>query len=242
MDIFAKLHSAAPDWLSLKPVGDCGVLAVCGAEISTAVNARVAALTAAVRGAALPGIGECVPAFASVLVYYDPLRTDYAAVAGALTKLARHCGSTAGTSGRVVEIPVCYGGEYGEDLPFVAAHAGLSHQEVVAVHSGRDYPIYMLGFLPGFPYLGGMDSRLFCPRLETPRTRIPAGSVGIGGEQTGIYPIVSPGGWRLIGRTPLRLFDPTGKTKPPYQAGDRIRFVPIDPARYRALAAEQGVE
>ena len=146
---------------------------------------------------------------------------------------------TAAGEGRLVTIPVCYGGDFGPDLPFVAQHAGLTEEEVIALHAGREYQIYMLGFLPGFPYLGGLDERLFTPRLGTPRTAIPAGAVGIGGEQTGIYPIASPGGWQLIGRTPLKLFDPASGTLP-YAAGDRIRFTPITAAEFVALAAKEG--
>ena len=143
-------------------------------------------------------------------------------------------------AGRLVEVPVCYGGDYGPDLAFVAQHAGLTEQQVIDIHCGRDYRIFMLGFLPGFPYLGGMDERIVCPRLQTPRTKIPAGAVGIGGKQTGIYPLASPGGWQLIGRTPLRLFDSAGGGKLPYAAGDRIRFVPISPEKFETIQKEQG--
>ena len=121
----------------------------------------------------------------------------------------------------------------------MAKHAGLTEAEVIALHTGREYRIYMLGFLPGFPYLGGLDERLFTPRLNTPRTAIPAGAVGIGGEQTGIHPIASPGGWQLIGRTPCKLFDPESGALP-YMAGDRIKFEPITAAEFAALAAKEG--
>ena len=165
---------------------------------------------------------------------------DYDTVAAALQKLATSPGAAnTAETGRLVTIPVCYGGAFGPDLPFVAKHAGLTEQEVIALHAGRDYRIYMLGFLPGFPYLGGLDERLFTSRLPTPRTAIPAGAVGIGGEQTGIYPIASPGGWQLIGRTPLKLFDPAAG-RLPYAAGDRIRFTPITQAEFDALAQKEG--
>ena len=169
---------------------------------------------------------ETIPAYASLLVKYDPFLTDYAALCDRLRALEKRLSASVVQTGKIVEIPVCYGGVYGEDLPFVAKHAGLSEKEVVALHSGQPYRIYMLGFLPGFPYLGGLNERLHTPRLSTPRTKIPAGSVGIGGKQTGIYPMESPGGWQLIGRTPLTLFAPGEPL--PYAAGDRIRFVPID--------------
>lgn len=174
------------------------------------------------------------------MVTYDPLLTDYETLAAALQRLAAapDDGGAAG-EGRLVTIPVCYGGAFGPDLPFVAEHAGLTETEVIRLHAGREYRIYMLGFLPGFPYLGGLDERLFTPRLASPRTAIPAGSVGIGGEQTGVYPIASPGGWQLIGRTPLKLFDPSAG-RLPYAAGDRIRFCPITQDEFDAIAQKEG--
>ena len=223
--------------IDIRPIGACGALAVLGSRISETTGAGVAALEQAIQRAHLPGVTETVPAFASLLVRYDPLRTDYDGVSAALRSLAAEITAGSAQTGRTVDIPVCYGGAYGEDLPDVARHAGLTEEEVIRLHSGRTYRIYMLGFLPGFPYLGGLDERLFTPRLPTPRTRIPAGSVGIGGEQTGIYPMESPGGWRLIGRTPLCLFAP-GR-KPPYAAGDSIRFVPIDAREFERIAARE---
>lgn len=223
--------------IDIRPEGACGVLCVLGSDISETTGARVAALDRAVRGARPSGVTETVPAFASLLVRYDPLRADYDAVSAAIRRLAGTIREGSAATGRTVDIPVCYGGAYGEDLPFVARHAGLTEAEVVRLHSERPYRIYMLGFLPGFPYLGGLSERLFTPRLQTPRTRIPAGSVGIGGQQTGIYPMESPGGWQLIGRTPLRLFAP-GRDLP-YAAGDMIRFVPIDEREFAAIAARK---
>ena len=223
--------------IDIRPVGACGVLAVLGSQISEENGARVAALEQAVRRAHIAGVTETVPAFASLLVRYDPLRADYDGVSGALRTLAGELTAEGAQAGRTVDVPVCYGGTYGEDLPAVARHAGLSEEEVIRLHSGRTYRIYMLGFLPGFPYLGGLDERLFTPRLPSPRTRIPAGSVGIGGEQTGIYPMESPGGWQLIGRTPLCLFAPGREL--PYAAGDSIRFVPIDAREFERLAARE---
>ena len=187
------------------PVGDCGVLAVCGDAIDEAVNARVMALDRAGQDARLPGVTETVPTYAALLVCYDPLQTDPDTLTPALQRLAGELtrAQNPAAAGRLVEVPVCYGGAYGPDL-------------------------------------AGLDERLCCPRLQTPRTRIPAGSVGIGGEQTGIYPLDSPGGWQLIGRTPLRLFTPASGGQLPYAAGDRIRFVPITPEQFRAIEARQG--
>ena len=227
--------------IQFTPVGDSGVLAVCGSEISEQVNAQVMALDAAVQAAQLPGVVETVPTYAALLVTLDPLQTDADTLIPALRRLWDALPPVSSTAaGRLVEVPVCYGGDYGHDLAFVAQHAGLPEQQVIDIHCGRDYRIFMLGFLPGFPYLGGMDERIVCPRLQTPRTKIPAGAVGIGGKQTGIYPLASPGGWQLIGRTPLRLFDPAGGGKLPYAAGDRIRFVPISPEKFETIQKEQG--
>ena len=225
---------------TVHPVGDSALLAVFEQRLAPEIGAAVAARNARLLAAAIPGVGETVPAFASLMVTYDPLVTDYDTVAAAVLKLsaAADSGSTAET-GKLVTIPVCYGGEFGPDLPFVAQHAGLTEAEVIALHAGRDYRIYMLGFLPGFPYLGGLDERLFTPRLDTPRTAIPAGAVGIGGEQTGISPIASPGGWQLIGRTPHKLFDPAAGALP-YAAGDRIRFQPITREEFEAIAKKEG--
>ena len=217
--------------MELRPVGVGGVLAVLGNAIRSETGAQVAALREAVEHAHICGLEETVPAYASLLVKYDPFLTDCDALCGTLRALERQISASTVTEGKIVEIPVCYGGAYGEDLPFVARHAGMTEREVVALHSGQPYRIYMLGFLPGFPYLGGLDERLHTPRLSTPRTRIPAGSVGIGGKQTGVYPMESPGGWQLIGRTPLTLFAP-GE---PYAAGDRIRFVPIDEGEFERI-------
>jgi inhibitor of KinA len=225
--------------MEVKPVGESAVLVQFENEISEQVNARVISLAARLQKKPPRGFLEAAPAYASVLVRFDPFRTDGRRLARALTKLTAEKTQEV-CAGKTVEIPVCYGGEYGPDLGFVAEHAGLSAAEVVKLHSGRDYRIYMLGFLPGFPYLGGLDERLHTPRLSSPRTKIPAGSVGIGGRQTGVYPIVSPGGWQLIGRTPLRLFQPENAAGLPYAAGDSIRFVPIDEDTFYRMKREAG--
>lgn len=225
----------------MKAVGDQAVLIKLGDSISETVSRRVMALDGALRKAGLKehGILETVPAYHSLLIRYNPLVTDYSSLLGLTQALAKQDIQASESRGRRVEIPVCYGGAYGEDLAYVAQHAGLSEQEVVELHCGMDYRIYMLGFLPGFPYLGGLDERIFTPRLPKPRVRIPAGSVGIGGEQTGIYPLESPGGWRLIGRTPLRLFEPLKGGELPYMAGDCIRFIPIGEEEFRDIAGRQ---
>lgn len=228
------------EMFTLAPVGDCGVLAVFEQRIDPGISAQVAALNRAALSAGVEGILETVPAYASLLVYYDPLVLDYVEAAAVVQQAGASALAADAGDGRLVEIPVCYGGEYGPDLAYVAEHAGLSADEVVSIHTSHPYRIYMLGFLPGFPYLGGLDTRLHTPRLDTPRTEIPAGSVGIGGAQTGIYPIASPGGWQLIGRTPLRLFNPQGDGQLPYAAGDQIQFRAVTPTEYREIARQEG--
>ncbi|MFU0826738.1 MAG: Sensor histidine kinase inhibitor, KipI family [Lachnoclostridium sp.] len=221
--------------LRILPAGDLSVVAEFGNEISTACNEKVRLLNQNLKKKKIKGIVEMVPTFRSLLIYYDPLVISYEKLCKYIRSASKTKGNIKNDSRRIIEIPVCYGGQYGEDLAFVAEYAGMSKEEVIRIHSGRDYRIYMLGFLPGFPYLGGMDSRLTTPRLPNPRTLIPAGSVGIGGEQTGIYPVASPGGWRLIGRTPLKLYDSEREKTTLYQAGDYIRFRPVDEEEYHRI-------
>lgn len=214
------------------PCGDSAVTVEFGSVIDESLNAAVHAFAAAAEN--LPAIQEVVPTYRSATVHYDPAELSYPQLLEKLAPLAASAGA-ARAEGPVVEIPVLYGGAYGPDLPEVAAHCGITPQQVVELHSAPDYRIYMLGFTPGFPYLGGMDPRLATPRRQEPRVRIPAGSVGIAGAQTGVYPIQSPGGWQLIGRTPLRLFDPARERPILLEAGQRIRFVPITQEEYDRL-------
>lgn len=221
--------------LSLRPAGDSALLVSfdTGGQIDLDTNLRAHALAAALETAnqndPMPGMGEAVPGYATLLVHYDPLLTGYAEVEARV----RACLVNDAVSlrePRRVEIPVVYGGEDGPDLDFVAQHSGLSVEEVVHIHASREYPVFLMGFTPGFPYLGGMDPAIAAPRLPAPRSRVPAGSVGIAGEQTGVYPLESPGGWRIIGRTPLRLFDPLRAEPFLLAPGDLVRFVPIEQA------------
>ena len=217
------------------PCGECALTVQLGHAIQESVADAVRAFAAGLEAAALPGIRELVPTYCTVMVHYDPAVWGFEELSEKLTALAESLETAAAGDSVLVEIPVLYGGEAGPDLEFVASHNGLTPEEVIRRHAEPDYLVYMLGFTPGFPYLGGMDESIAAPRLKTPRVRIPAGSVGIAGSQTGVYPIDSPGGWQLIGRTPLRLFDMEGENKFLLKAGQRVRFVPIDEAEFRRL-------
>ncbi len=218
--------------MKIFPLGDRALVIEVGSVISPEVHATVTALGQRLRDSELSYL-EAVPAFTTLTVHYDP--RDYAGGSEApFVKLRSlieaefsELESVPAVTPRLVEIPVVYGGAAGPDLDFVASHTGLAREEIVALHSGTDYLVYMIGFAPGFPYLGGLDPRLVTPRRSDPRSRVPAGSVGIGGAQTGVYPLETPGGWQLIGRTDLRLFDPGRETPALLRAGDRVRFIPV---------------
>lgn len=207
--------------------GDTALVVELGDEISPDINRRVRNLTAALEKAGLPGVYDYLPAYRSVLVYYDPAATTLVELKKGIEKLDRGAGDQDLGNAKVVQLPTLYGGEHGPDIEFVAENAGISTDEVVAIHSSTDYLVYMMGFSPGFAYLGGLSEKLVTPRLSSPRTEIPAGSVGIAETQTGVYPIASPGGWQLIGRTPVRLFDPLREPPVLVSAGDYVRFTPI---------------
>jgi KipI family sensor histidine kinase inhibitor len=212
----------------LQPCGDSALLITLAETIDPAVNVRVHALAARLRGAQLPGLEEAVPAYGTVLVHYDAARLDYPAVEAVVRAAAEAAEAQAAAPARPVVIPVTYGGAAGPDLEFVARHAGLAPADVVRRHTARAYRVYLMGFTPGFPYLGELDERLAVPRLETPRLRVPAGSVGLAGRQTGIYPLESPGGWRLIGRTAVTLFDPAAPEPFRLAPGDWVRFEAVE--------------
>jgi KipI family sensor histidine kinase inhibitor len=225
--------------MKIKPAGDTALMVTLGSEISPETNARVAGLARLLEQEPIAGVKETVSAYAALLVLYDPAVIAYDVLAGKLNALEpRIKGKGAGGTRRIFVFPVCYGGGYGEDIGFVAEHAGISTDELIQRHTSPDYLIYMLGFLPGFVYLGGLDPLLAAPRMTTPRVKIPAGSVGIAGTQTGMYPLDSPGGWRLIGATPVRLYDPAREPAILYHAGDYIRFEAVDDAAYRDIAAQ----
>lgn len=222
------------------PAGERAVQVVLGDRVDPLVNARVHALAQVLRQKPLHGVTEVSCAFCTVYIAFDPAVVAYPWLRLRLWRRLhslRAVGRTAGRM-RVLHVPVCYGGAHGPDLWAVAAHAGLDAGEVIRRHIAPLYTIYMLGFLPGFAYLGGLDEALHTPRLATPRTQIPAGAVGIGGGQTGIYPVASPGGWQLIGSTPLRPYDPARTPPVLYGAGDGIRFHAVDESTYDMLCAQ----
>lgn len=221
------------------PCGDQAVTVEWGSTIDEHINRQVHAFARKVEALSHPAITEVVPTYRSATVHYRPEVFSYEELNQLLAPLAQGSAEEAEEL-PVVEIPVCYGGEYGPDLLEVAQHCSLTPEEVIARHTAPTYRIYMLGFTPGFPYLGGMDPSIAAPRRKEPRIHIPAGSVGIAGEQTGVYPIVSPGGWQLIGRTPLRLFDPQKEQPILLSAGAGIRFVPIDEETFRKMEEKEG--
>ncbi len=215
--------------------GECAVTVEFSRDMDPHAGTAAVMLAGALRGQNVDGICEIIPTYRSVTVCFDPLAISYKVIKKWISRCMRHHTATAGKRIRRFYIPVCYGGQYGIDLDYIAQRTGLAPREVVRRHISREYPINMIGFLPGFPYLSGMDPTIAVPRLENPREKIPAGSVGIGGEQTGVYPISSPGGWRLIGRTPVRLYDPGRTPSVLYEAGDWIRFYAVSEQEYRKI-------
>ena len=209
------------------PAGDAALLVELGNEISEAVNSRVRALDATVSRAAIPGVIETIPAYCSLLVQYDPLEINYAQLEQLLAELAANSASAPAVEMPIKEVPTIYGGDYGPDLSDVAAAHNLAPEDVIAIHSGTVYTVYMLGFSPGFAYMGNVPDSIATPRLAAPRTRVPAGSVAIAAQQTGVYPQSTPGGWRILGRTNLTLFDPLRDPACFFQPGDRVRFVAV---------------
>ena len=214
------------------PAGDSALIVEFEERIDPGVNARTIACADAIQAAAIEGVRDVVPTYRSVAVYFDPLHTNGEALTACLEREAARPPSAASAARPAVRLPVCYGGDLGPDLPAVAAFAGVSEPEVVRLHAAASYRVFMLGFVPGFAYLGIVDQRIAMPRHATPRVRVSSGSVGIAGVQTGIYSAETPGGWQLIGRTPVKPFDPVREQPFLLKAGDAVEFYAIDRAEY----------
>ena len=223
---------------TISPVGDCAISIDFGQVIDPKINRHIRQTIERIQELKLDRITELVPTYCALLIQYDAMLYSYSDICNLMEPLLEPSATDdANERVTVIEIPTVYGGEFGPDLGFVASHNNLSEDEVVSIHSGTDYLVYMLGFIPGFTYLGGMDPRIATPRLSSPRTLIPAGSVGIAGEQTGTYPSDSPGGWQIIGRTPVTMYDMSKEQAALLSAGDYVRYVPIDEVEYNRIKA-----
>lgn len=223
------------------PMGDRALVIEFGDRLDAELSARIAAAAYHLRASPPPGVLDIVPSYTTLALHYDPAvigagTTPYEALIEQIEAWLRSQTDAEPPARRLVEIPVCYGCGLGEDLDVVASQHGLTPEEVSAIHSGTEYRVYMLGFVPGFAYLGTVDARIATRRRDTPRPHVPSGSVAIGGDQTGVYPLQTPGGWHLIGRTPLRMFTPEAETPCLLATGDTVRFVPISRAEFDSLS------
>lgn len=221
--------------VTLRPAGDAAWFIELENRLDEAVNERAIAIGRAVSASRLPGVRDVVTGYRSVAVHVDPLLADAVSIEGELQRLASEASVGAAEAAGIVRVPVCYGGEFGPDLAEVAAFAGCAAETVVELHASRVYRVYMVGFVPGFPYMGTVDPRIAMPRRESPRLRVPELSVGIAGAQTGIYPTSTPGGWRLIGRAAVRPFDASRTPPALFEPGTRVQFVSIDAAELARL-------
>lgn len=213
--------------LRIVAAGDAALVVELPARIDPVINARLVALADAVRSQCGSSVKDAVVGYCTLTIYFDPFCVDPQWLEGEVRGIVSDADTTAQSEGRRLEVPVCYGGELGPDLEDVAERIGATGEEVVALHASREYRVYVVGFVPGFAYMGTVDERLALPRRASPRTRVPAGSVAIAAGQTGIYPMETPGGWHILGRTPLRPFDPRRPQPVLFRPGDLVRFVPI---------------
>ena len=218
--------------------GDSALNMEFGNEISEEINKKIRAVTTLIEAEKISGINEVVPTYRSLMIHYNPLIIQYEELINTLKGMEDNINNIELPSPEIIEVPVLYGARYGLDIENVAKHNNLTVEDVIKIHTSGEYLIYMLGFTPGFPYLGGMDKRIATPRLQSPRTKIPAGSVGIAGEQTGIYPVQSPGGWQLIGSTPIDIFNPGRENPILLKSGNYIVFKSIDEEEYIKIKEE----
>jgi len=232
----------------LFPLGDQGIMIELGTDISEMTHQKVQVLSFYLQHHPIEWMIEYIPSFTTVSIFYHAMKIErltlgrispYYYVCEQLTKILSSIELNQTLTSRIIEIPVCYGGEYGPDIELVAELNHLTPEEVIQIHSSGDYLVYMIGFAPGFPYLGGMSERIAAPRRKTPRLQIPARSVGIAGSQTGIYPLETPGGWQVIGRTPVSLFRPDEDPPTLLKAGDRIKFTSISSEEYKEREAKE---
>ena len=215
--------------------GDKALVIEFGDSIEEKINSQIISLTLVMKKENILGIIETIPTYRSLMVIYEPMIIELDDLINKVKSLILKMDEMKLSDAKVIQIPTIYGGEYGPDIEFVAKHNMISIDEVIKIHTSVEYLIYMIGFTPGFPYLGGMNDKIAAPRLQTPRNEIPIGSVGIAGTQTGIYPIQSPGGWQLIGRTPVKLYDSSRKEPVLLNAGDYIKFVQINEEEYKSI-------
>lgn len=215
--------------------GDRGLIIEFGDKIEEAINYKIRSMLLAISTSDTIGIIEMVPTYRSIMVIYDPMIIRFDELIDKICSLEGRLDKMSMLQSKTIEIPTVYGGEYGPDINFVAEYNKITTEEVIKIHTSAEYLIYMIGFTPGFPYLGGMPEKIAVPRHKIPRTKIPAGSVGIAGSQTGIYPIESPGGWQLIGRTPVKLYDPYRDEPVLLCSVDHIRFIAIDEKNYQRI-------
>ena len=238
----------------ISPLGDSALVITFGDSIQYDIHKQIKTCKDSIELNPFPGFIECVPAFTNLTIFYNPLEvvaavkkkekkefvSPFKVVSSILQSKLENEQTEKELDHRTVSIPVCYGGEYGPDLEYVARHHNLTPEEVTSIHSEGEYLAYMIGFAPGFPFLGGLSEKIATPRRSSPRTSIPAGSVGIAGMQTGVYPISTPGGWQLIGQTPIKLFLPEQNPPSLLQAGDIVKFEPISKEEYQELQAKEG--
>lgn len=238
----------------ISPLGDSALVITFGDSIQYDIHKQIKTCKDSIELNPFPGFIECVPAFTNLTIFYNPLEvvaavkkkekkefvSPFEVVSSILQSKLENEQTEKELDDRTVSIPVCYGGEYGPDLEYVARHHNLTPEEVISIHSEGEYLAYMIGFAPGFPFLGGLSEKIATPRRPSPRTSIPAGSVGIAGMQTGVYPISTPGGWQLIGQTPIKLFLPEQNPPSLLQAGDIVKFEPISKEEYQELLAKEG--
>ncbi len=235
---------------TIKPLGETALLIIFGSEINPQINKKSQKLAMYIDGHPFSGFLDYVISYTSVAVYYDPFsvkkhtsnrkkNTAFIIVSDIVKKYIDAAAKLSADISRTMEIPVCYGGEYGPDIEYVAKYNNLSIDEVISIHSQPDYLVYMIGFSPGYPYMGGLDKRISTPRRSEPRLSIPVGSIGVAGMQTGCYSISTPGGWQLIGRTPIELFRPQTDDPSLLHAGDIVKFIPISPQQYNEMKGDK---